>query len=193
VTISNGKTPNNKIQSQAGLITSLKSTLDGTVSSLVQKVDTLSNNVEANKFKINNMDNILANKLEALSGVQNSSKSAQNTTSLLNLVEVETEVKNVREQLLSERAKREQEAEESQKLFYQLQQKIHSQEKEMMERLKEHRNDQLELFKSGEEERSKMVNLKNEKSEGDLEYVKNYIRTVERRLREGVGFWGVKF
>ena len=65
---------------------------------------------------------------------------------------------------------------------------MHNQEKEILERLKEHRSYQLEMFKAGEEERSKLSTLKNEKDDGNMEYLKNYIRTVERKLEDESAF-----
>ena len=180
------KDTKNKIGSQEKLVTSLKTTLDKTVATLIQKVDSLQNNVEANKFKINNLTNIVDNKLDAMTSI--SKRNSSEKGSLPVSIELETEVRHLKEQLNTERVKREQDQEDSQKLYYQLQQKLFSQDKEVLERLKEHRNYQLELFKSGEEERSKLNTLKDEREDGNVEYLKNYIRTVERKLEDESAF-----
>ena len=95
---------------------------------------------------------------------------------------------NLNEVLENESRKRQTDHEENQKLFYQVQQNIHSLEKEFLERLKEHRDYQLEMFKSGEEERNMYNKIQGEKEDGEVEYLKNYIRTVERKLEDESAF-----
>lgn len=179
------KDTKNKIGSQERLVGTLKNSLDKTVSTLVQKVDSLHNQVESNKFKINNLGNLIDNKLETMTLI---SKKRDSDKPVGASAELETDIRHLKELLNSERQKREQDQEEFQKQFYHMQQKMHNQEKEILDRLKEHRNYQLELFKAGEEERSKLSLLKNDKDDGNLEYLKNYIRTVERKLEDESAF-----
>jgi len=57
-------------------------------------------------------------------------------------------------------------------------------ESEVAKRLKEHRNDQLNLFSSGEEERARLERMKSERAESDQYYVKNIVTQIERRMEE---------
>jgi len=180
------KDTKNKIGSQERLVGTLKNSLDKTVSSLVHKVDSLQNQVESNKFKLNNMSNLVDNKLETMTMITKNQTNDRLGGS--SGIEVETDVRHIKELLDSERQKRERDFEEGQKMYYTLQTKMHNQEKEILERLKEHRNYQLDMFKSGEEERSKLSDIKLEKDDGNLEYLKNYIRTVERKLEDESAF-----
>lgn len=161
----------NKIGSQEKLVSSLKQTLDKTVFGLVKKVDSMATQVEANKFKLTSLSSAVDAKMEAMTSTHRRSDQDDARKGVVD-VEIGTDVRHLKEQLQSERMKREQDFEESQKLFYQLQQKMHSQEKEILDRLKEHRDYQLEMFRAGEEERAKIHSLKEDKEDGNTEYLK---------------------
>lgn len=72
--------------------------------------------------------------------------------------------------------------EEQQKLFYTLQNQMHNQEKAVLSRLKEHRSDQLEILKVSEEERAEMQKMRNGTLDGEFEFLRNVIKTMERRM-----------
>ena len=57
-----------------------------------------------------------------------------------------------------------------------------------MKRLKEHRTDQMELFKMGEDERSKNSELRDGTVNGELAYLKNMLKTMERRMEDEAAF-----
>lgn len=146
-----------KIKTQEGIVHNLKSNIEKSISGLTNKLDSLYNHVESQKFKA--IDSVPSKDLS-----------------------------NLNEVLDNETKKRQADHEENQKLFYQLQQNIHSLENEFLQRLKEHRDYQLEMYKSTEDERTMYNKLKDEKDDGDVEYLKNYIRTVERKLEDESAF-----
>jgi hypothetical protein len=57
-------------------------------------------------------------------------------------------------------------------------------EGDVSKRLKEHRQDQLTIFSSGEEERQRIERMKMERAESDHYYIKNLVTQMERRLEE---------
>lgn len=77
---------------------------------------------------------------------------------------------------------------DQQKLFYTLQAQMHSTEKEVLNRLKEHRSDQLEILKVSDEERQEMYKMKNGTFEGEVSYLKNILKTLERRIDDETAF-----
>jgi hypothetical protein len=50
--------------------------------------------------------------------------------------------------------------------------------------LKEHRQDQLTIFNTGEEERQRLDRMKVDRTESDYLYIKNMVSNMERRLEE---------
>lgn len=66
---------------------------------------------------------------------------------------------------------------------------MHTQEKEVLNRLKEHRSDQLEILKVSDEERREMYKMKAGTVEGEFEFFRNVIKTLERRMDDEQAFW----
>ena len=96
----------------------------------------------------------------------------------------ESDIKFMRDLIEAERSKRESALQEHFKLFAQLQANMASIETEVAKRLKEHRQDQLSMFSSGEEERARLERMKSERAESDHYYVKNIVNQIERRMDE---------
>lgn len=94
----------------------------------------------------------------------------------------------MKDSLLNEKEKRDQMFDDQQKLFYTLQAQMHSTEKEVLNRLKEHRSDQLEILKVSDEERQEMYKMKNGTFEGEMSYLKNILKTLERRIDDETAF-----
>ena len=65
---------------------------------------------------------------------------------------------------------------------------MHNQEKEVLSRLKEHRSDQLEILKVSDEERREMYKMKAGTVEGEIEFVRNVMKKIERRMDEEKAF-----
>ena len=57
-----------------------------------------------------------------------------------------------------------------------------------MNRLKEHWNDQLEILKVSEEERQEMYKMKNGTFEGEMTYLRNVLKTLERWIDDETAF-----
>lgn len=104
------------------------------------------------------------------------------------MVVLQEEIRFLKDSLLNEKEKRDQMFDDQQKLFYTLQSQMHSTEKEVLNRLKEHRSDQLEIFKVSEDERQEMYKMKNGTFEGEMSYLKNILKTLERRIDDENAF-----
>jgi len=104
------------------------------------------------------------------------------------VVVLQEEIRFLKDSLLNEKEKRDQMFDDQQKLFYTLQSQMHSTEKEVLNRLKEHRSDQLEIFKVSEDERQEMYKMKNGTFEGEMSYLKNILKTLERRIDDENAF-----
>ena len=58
----------------------------------------------------------------------------------------------------------------------------------MLSRLKEYREDQVDFLKVSEDERHKMYQMKNGTFEGEIDYLRNLIKTLERRMDDESAF-----
>ena len=65
---------------------------------------------------------------------------------------------------------------------------MQNQEKEILQWLKENRQDQIEIMKIGEEEWEKMIQMKKGTFEGEIEYLNNLIKTLERWMDDEQAF-----
>lgn len=104
------------------------------------------------------------------------------------MAEMDTEIKLLRGYLSDERAKREQYFYEYHQMFSQLQQQLHSQESELMKRLKEHREDQLSYLNNNTDEKQLLERMKQERVDNDFGFVKGMITTIDKKLDEEITF-----
>lgn len=85
-------------------------------------------------------------------------------------------MKFLRDLIQDEKNKREGSMQDHFKLFSQLQSQMATIETEVSKRLKDHRQDQLTIFSSGEEERQRLERMKHERAESDHMYTANVVK-----------------
>ncbi|CDW87201.1 UNKNOWN [Stylonychia lemnae] len=106
------------------------------------------------------------------------------TQSSLVKFEKEADSKFLKDLITEERQKREHQLEEHYKMYQHLQSIVHGLENDVMKKLKEHRNDQLSIFATGEEERQRLERMKLERAESDTQYTKQMLMNLERKIED---------
>ncbi|CDW91573.1 UNKNOWN [Stylonychia lemnae] len=142
-------------------------------------------------FKVGNLVrnfDAIRNQISVMSSVNGSSNSYDRAGAMINNVEIETEVKLLRGQLLDERTKREMLFFEQHQLVTQLQNQFHQQEQELLKRLKEYREDQLMLLSGNQDEKLLLERMKQEKTDNDLGFIKGMIVTLDKKIDDESSF-----
>eukprot|EP00347_Sterkiella_histriomuscorum_P013165 403365759 len=164
------------------------------IESMTERYATLKIKVDEQDFKVGTLGRnfeALRNNIsvqQTVGGGQGFNGGYDKASQLLNNVELETELKLLRGQLIDERSKREQTFFDQHQLVTQLQQQFHSQEQELHKRLKEHREDQLMLLSGNSEEKYLLERMKQEKSDNDLGFVKGMIATLDKKIDDESSF-----
>lgn len=151
--------------------------------------------VEEHEFKINNVQRGVEQIKNNMTMIGNSGYGGNGATGmdfdsnrLLNNVEMETEVKMLREQLIDEKQKREQFFFEQHQMFSAVQTQYHHQEQELIKRLKEHREDQLAILQSNNEDKTLVERIRQDKTENDFGFLKGMLSTLDKRIDDEVSF-----